>query len=233
MPLDFPANPANGDVYGQYVYDSSITSWRSQGSANNLATQISALQTANATYNMSGLVPIVPTSVAVGSGTGSVNSAGVVTFSGVSSLSINNVFTGAYKNYRIVINIDTAGGQTSIGQQLTSAGTAATAANYFWAGWWGSVTGNGPGLLAAQSQSYWYMIEATNSVSWFNHVQDIFNPALAKDTSMTGSGGTYSSAWRAIGYNCFHQSATAYDGMKFTSSTANTFSGTIQVYGYR
>jgi len=181
----------------------------------------------------SGLVPMVPTSVSVGSGTGTVGANGLVTFSGVSSINLNGIFTSGYKNYRLVINIDSSSGQTSVGQQLTVGGTAASAGNYYWAGWWTTVTGTGPAALAAQTQAYWYMIEATNSVTWFNHVQDVFNPSLAKETTMTGSGGTYSSAWRAIGYNCFHQVATAYDGMKFTSSTSNTFTGTIQVYGYR
>lgn len=30
--LDFPANPTNGQVYNNYWYDSSISSWRSLGS---------------------------------------------------------------------------------------------------------------------------------------------------------------------------------------------------------
>lgn len=221
MPIDFPANPTNGMVWGNYIFDSSITAWRNVNT-----------DTGIGTLNAMGLKNMVPTSVTVGSGSATTNSNGLVTFSGVSSLTLNGVFTSAYKNYRLAINIDNASGQTSIGQQLTSAGTAASAANYYWAGWWSTVTGTGPSVLAAQTQSYWYMIEATNSVTWFNHVQDVFNPSLAKETTMTGSGGTYSSAWRAIGYNCFHQVATAYDGMKFTSSTANTFTGSIQVYGY-
>lgn len=178
-----------------------------------------------------GLIPMRPTSVVIGTGTGSASALGVVSFSGATSITLNNVFTSAYRNYRIVINIDNASTQMSLGQQLTSGGTAATGGNYYWAGWWGSVTGNGPGLLAAQTQTNWYMIEATNTVSWFNHVQDIFNPAIAKETSMTGAGGTYSNAWRGVGYNCFHQVATAYDGMKFTP-TAGTVNGTIQVFGY-
>lgn len=33
MALDFPNSPANGDVYGAYVYDSSLPGWRSKGGA--------------------------------------------------------------------------------------------------------------------------------------------------------------------------------------------------------
>jgi hypothetical protein len=29
MPLDFPSNPTNGQIYGNYYYDTSVASWRS------------------------------------------------------------------------------------------------------------------------------------------------------------------------------------------------------------
>ena len=42
---------------------------------------------------LGGLIAIVPTSVAVGSGTGSSSGNGLVTFAGVSSVSLNGVFS--------------------------------------------------------------------------------------------------------------------------------------------
>lgn len=180
-----------------------------------------------------GLIPVRPTSVTIASGSGSANALGVISFTGASAVTINGVFTSAYKNYRLLINIDNASGQTSLGQQLTSSGTAASGALYFWAGNWQTINGSGPSILAASNQTFWYMIEATNGgVTWVNHAQDIYNPALAKDTSMSGSGITISSNWRHVSYSCMHQNATAYDGIKFTSSTAATFTGTIQILGY-
>lgn len=47
MPLDFPASPTNGQAYEKFIYDSSITAWRAQGSTNNVGTQIAQLQTAS------------------------------------------------------------------------------------------------------------------------------------------------------------------------------------------
>lgn len=68
MPLDFPSSPTNGQTYENFIYDSSITAWRNQGTANNLATQIATLQTnpnisgtitvaGNATFNSQTLNP--------------------------------------------------------------------------------------------------------------------------------------------------------------------------------
>ena len=43
MPLDFPSSPTNGQTYENFVYDSSITAWRNQGSPSGLAGQVVAL----------------------------------------------------------------------------------------------------------------------------------------------------------------------------------------------
>ena len=49
------------------------------------------------------IVPVIPTSVAVGSGTGSFNSTtGNVTFTGATSISVNGVFSSTYSRYIIV-----------------------------------------------------------------------------------------------------------------------------------
>ena len=44
MPLDFPANPSNGQIYDDYYYDSASTSWRALGSNNGLADRISLVE---------------------------------------------------------------------------------------------------------------------------------------------------------------------------------------------
>lgn len=44
MPLDFPSNPTNGQTYENFVYDTSITAWRNQGSPNSLSSRVSTLE---------------------------------------------------------------------------------------------------------------------------------------------------------------------------------------------
>jgi hypothetical protein len=51
-----------------------------------------------------GLAKIVPSSVAVGSGTGSASTTGTVTFTAVSSVSLNDVLSTTYDNYQIRVN---------------------------------------------------------------------------------------------------------------------------------
>ncbi len=180
-----------------------------------------------------GLIPVLPTSVTAASGSGSYSSVGVVTFSAVSAITINGVFTSAYKNYRLVLNIDTASvNNAGFYQQFTSGGTANTSADHFWAGTWATIAGAGPGALSGTGQTSWYLIELSNAgIEVLNHTQDILNPATTKSKSITGGGVTYSGNWRGVTYSGFKQTSTSFDGIKFTT-TSGTVTGTIQIFGY-
>jgi len=51
MPLDFPSSPTNGQVYGNYYYDSSIGAWRNVGSKDGLSQRLTAVETTGYRYN--------------------------------------------------------------------------------------------------------------------------------------------------------------------------------------
>jgi len=92
----------------------------------------------NTSDDVSGLVKIVPTSVAVGSGSGSASALGIVTFSGASSVSLNGVFSSTYKNYRINFDniiMPVGAGGTDMLLRLRANGTNTTT-NYTGAGFY-------------------------------------------------------------------------------------------------
>jgi hypothetical protein len=76
-----------------------------------------------------GLAKIVPSSVAVGSGTGSADTTGTVTVSAASSVSLNGVFSSTYDNYRIFINGNTAS-NSDVSLRLRVSGTDNSSAVY-------------------------------------------------------------------------------------------------------
>jgi len=79
-----------------------------------------------------GLAKIVPSSVAVGSGTGSSDTLGNVTFSGASSVSLNDVFSATYKNYIMKININsTSGSDANVLLRMRVSNADNSTANYF------------------------------------------------------------------------------------------------------
>ena len=62
-----------------------------------------------------GLSLITPTSVAVTGGSASISSSGVVSFSAASLVSLNDIFSATYTNYRITLLIDNSSGELMTG----------------------------------------------------------------------------------------------------------------------
>jgi hypothetical protein len=77
-----------------------------------------------------GLKLLVPTSVAVGSGSASIGTAGQVTFTGASSVSINGVFSSTYDSYRIMFHVTSASANNYPILRLRASGTDNSSSNY-------------------------------------------------------------------------------------------------------
>ena len=181
------------------------------------------------TAGVSGLVPITPTSVAVGSGTGSSSGNGLVTFAGVSSVSLNGVFSSTYNSYRIVF-VPTTASTTGINVtcRLRAAGTDnSTASSYLTQ----SIYGTSTSALASQDiQAQWYIIDSYNTTSQAQAAATIemYKPNQAVvTTQITNMYFNGLSAQRA-GYQT---ATTQFDGFSIIPSTG-TIGGTISVYGY-
>ena len=81
--------------------------------------------------NAGAIVPIIPTSVAVGSGTGSYNATtGNVTFAGATSISVNGVFSATYNKYIIIYVGGTTAGGNNASLRFRTSGTDNSVANY-------------------------------------------------------------------------------------------------------
>lgn len=173
-----------------------------------------------------GLVPISPTTVEK-AGTGSTataNTLGQVTFSACTSLSLNGVFSSAYKNYRIIINIDTATNATDTYLRLrATTDNSATIYQSFWA----AISGTAIQRYGNSSQTA--AIIAYSGVSnFYGCAIDIHSPFASQKTS----GGFNCQFDNAINIGGFwHNAATSFDGFTILPSIGS-FGGTIQVFGY-
>lgn len=84
-----------------------------------------------ATDRNDGLVAIVPPTVNFSGGSATANSLGTVSFTAVTGLSLNNVFTSAYSNYRVVYNAKSSvSGGTNILFRFRTSGTDVSAGYY-------------------------------------------------------------------------------------------------------
>lgn len=222
MPIDFPANPTNGQVYGNWIYDSSITSWRNVNT-----------DTGIGTLNAMGLKNVVPASVVVGSGSATTNSNGTVSFSSATSISLNGVFTSTYSNYRIAVKLVGQSGSGILQMRLRSSGTDFSGSNYHFGGWYGRTNSVGA-FNGGSSNSSALLIDYVVMTDWtLATTLDIFDPFATDQTTWLNQGwnydgtGPYASSRSGMLYN-----TNSYDGVSFLPSGTGALSGTIQVYGY-
>jgi len=76
---------------------------------------------------LSGLVPIVPTSVSINAGSSSFNStSGEITFTGGTTLTVNGVFTSDYANYLVLYVVETTSAACDVVLQLKNSGGTLT-----------------------------------------------------------------------------------------------------------
>jgi hypothetical protein len=179
-----------------------------------------------------GLAKIVPSSVAVGSGTGSADSLGNVTFTGCSSFSLNGCFNSVYDNYRVLLEITASSASTGMQLRLRTSGTDASGGNYVGGGYFcrfNSATLGGQDLNNATN----FELGGVNSGQSSNRVvMDFQSPFLAQRTghhSFTAGFDGTSAYGRTQHSN--HNLSTSYDGFTVFPGSG-TITGTIRVYGY-
>jgi hypothetical protein len=175
-----------------------------------------------------GLAKIVPSSVAVGSGTGSASTTGLVTISGCSSASVNGCFSATYNNYRIVMNI-VGSTATDLRFKMRVAGTD-NSGSYYWVYTGVRDTGGSYQYSTAGDSS-----AAVNYISVQKRQQivlDICRPFEAEETSYTGKtvGADNTSALFTNPY-MFHAVNTSYDGFSLIPGSG-TITGSLLIYGY-
>lgn len=182
----------------------------------------------------SGLVPIVPSSVTVGSGSATTSANGQVAFTGASSVSLNGVFSATYDNYRIILSPDAASTTFNITARLRISGSdVTTAASYQQE----NIQASDNTVVGASdtSQTLWYIIDNYNTTYPFYAAaaMELQRPFITKKKTMlcdavfTSAAGNFRK--RQSGHT--QESTSACDGLSIICSTGN-MGGTISVYGY-
>ena len=183
--------------------------------------------------NNVGLVPVVPTSVTLGAGSQTTSANGLVTFTNVTSFSLNGVFTSQFDSYKIIFNLETTTTFPNGTLRLRAAGTDASGAtDYSWHGpralSWAGVSATG-----SSGANGWGLWDTNSGAGIWTFVADVVNPARAVKTSYISMANTNHGAGNLAqsNYGGRHNLSTAYDGFSFPLNTA-VFNGTIQVLGY-
>lgn len=149
-------------------------------------------------------------------------------FTAVASYSANNVFTSAYRNYRIFLNPTEGAGSITMKLRASSVDTSTNYNGY-------NVYGTTSVLFAnnALGTDEWYLCDMTTAIdgSGFG-VIDVLNPQANFPTTMSGQfyGASGASEYFYMA-NGRQNSTTQFDGFSIFA-TATVMTGTYAVYGY-
>jgi len=233
--MNFAGTAARGSAIGtavsegmiSYLADTNVVQAYTGSSWNSLAyaSAVSAIPTV-------GLTPVIAPTVNYSGGTATANSLGKVSFTAVTSLSLNNVFTSTYDNYRFIIEVPTTSTTSNLLMRFRTGGVDNTVAYY--AQFWmmsrtsGATQTNNGASLSTIGLINWLAL----SNRFISVVGVVTNPALVKTTNMT---------WQGFGYDGtsayqnnaggLYDNTVAFDGFTIYAS-AGTMTGSVTVFGY-
>lgn len=196
-------------------------------------TNTTQLATTAFVQSAGGLVLVSPTSIANSGGSASA-SGGAVSFTGVSSVSLNGVFTSAYSAYRILVRITTATSDGLLVYRLRSSGTD-NSINYY-SGLGGSDQ-NGSyanSTISGTNISYAYIAALDSGTNYATGSIDLESPQLATKTgaNIVSTWFTSGSVFCGSGGGNVHDNNGQFDGISIIA-TAGNITGTIRIYGYK
>jgi hypothetical protein len=176
---------------------------------------------------LGGVAPVTPTTIANSGGTATLT-AHTVTYSAVTSVSLNGIFTSTYENYLLVIKgAISAADQTVF--RLRAAGSDATGSNYKTS--WQVATDGGAEDFSSYASTgrTTGFISASNVAYTFFTSFEVSAPQLAVPTLCTGKMINTQVLQGTVG--TVHNVSTAYDGFTLFG-LSGTLTGTISAYGY-
>jgi hypothetical protein len=175
---------------------------------------------------LGGLTPVTPTSIANSGGSASLTG-NAVNFTGVTTVSINGVFTSAYLNYIVVVSPIVGSAASGLLARWRVAGVDATT-NYTFQEFQANNT-TLSGSRAAATSGFRFGTTRTPA-NGCNYAFMAFGPQSAVPTNASSISNYDSEAGALVSlYAGFHDSSTSYDGFTILGVTG-TITGTVRVY---
>ena len=155
------------------------------------------------------------------------------TFSSVSSVTVDSCFTSTFVNYHVLFNADW-GSVTDTDLRLNFRASSSTDSNSSYNFQSDYINANNNSGVASQSNTATHATIFDNADTEINGRIEFYNPQLSNRNTYFESlllGHDGSTAKKITGFGEF-DNTTSFDGFILTG-TAGTFTGRIQVFGYR
>ena len=177
-----------------------------------------------------GLVLVKPTSIANIGGSAFL-SGGAVSFTGVTTVNLNGVFTSTYANYRVIVTLSSSG-VGGFQLRLRKNGTDNSSANYEFQ----NTTLNSSTLTGSRSTgqtSYTFMSNAGFAQPHFQTLLEFGNPQVNDRTTLQNLANYRISAGALNAViSGYHNVLDQFDGLTLFADSPTTIAGTIRCYGY-
>ena len=153
------------------------------------------------------------------------------TFSAVSSVSLNDVFTSDYENYKVVFDLTSASTTAAAYFRLRASGSDITTAHYAQMSP-GLTSGNAVSTNGNAGQTAWEW-GTFNSAGLASMSIDVLQPYVATETRIGGPSMYYNgSIFVGRALHGLINLSTLVDGITYYPGSG-TWTGTIRVYGYK
>lgn len=179
-----------------------------------------------------GLHLITPTSIAYTGTSASISANGSVTFSAVSPLSLNGVFSADYDNYMVVVRGASGTPWPYSHIRMRASGTDNSTSNSYTSQ---LLYGSATSVTGSRSTGI-NTFDAFIGTSESGSVIHFYGPHLAQPTALRSvttiaSSGTSSTVLYDVAST--HNQSVSYDGFSMIADSSHTFTGRIAVYGMR
>lgn len=175
-----------------------------------------------------GMVLLTPTSIAHSGTSASIGANGQVTFTAVTSLSLNGVFSAAYDNYVIAMQMSCSGNDNYYYRMRASGTDNTTASSYVSQYIYAGSTTVGAGRDTQNYASISYMSStARNGTQLLVYGPFLTQPTAARSIAVSGFSSAYMDERAST-----HNQSTSYDGITIFLGSTN-MTGTLTVYGVR
>lgn len=154
------------------------------------------------------------------------------TFSAVTSIQFDNVFSSAYDNYKAVVNISSFSANDQIAVRFVDGTSPVTTQNYIYSYTAYQINAGTYVDYSSTAGTTYIAVTPGTTTSGANVSIDIYNPNLSQRTTCTYQGwGQASQPMSVVGAASLSLD-TVLEGIRFYPGSGN-FTGKISIYGYR
>ncbi len=174
-----------------------------------------------------GLIVMPPTSIAYSGTSAAINTDKSVSFSAVTSLSLNGVFTATYDNYMIVVRFVASTGINPNLRLRVGGVDNSTASSYVWE----QLQAGGGVVTANRTTTTSIPIGLIGTAQRAGGTTYVFGPAIAQPTAFRTVGASNIDNAEFYDYSGTHNQSTSYDGFSIIPSSGN-MTGLLTVFGF-